>query len=170
MAIDSTKSKMAIYSYQRGCRVTKNGDVIGVRGKKRSVRVGYRGYKTFNMKNPETGVATPVLVHKLAAYQRFGVDAFREGIQVRHLNNDKTDNSLNNIDIGTQLDNVSDLPNNGKNLHGAKLNREQVKEIRRKAAIGIPYKEIVHDYPISSRGNVSDIVNGKTWQESFGEE
>lgn len=164
MAINSTASKAAIYSYERGCRVKANGDLIGVRGKPRKTRVDRNGYLTFNMKPPYSNFSYPVKVHKLVAYQIYGLAAFEEGTQIRHLNNIKTDNSPSNIAIGTQLDNTGDLPYGGANLHSAKLTPKNVIEIRSRAKNGEYYKDIIKDFPITSIGNISEIVNNKTWK------
>lgn len=165
MAIDSTASKVVIYSYDRGCRVSEDGEVIGVRGKPRKTRVNCRGYLTFNMKTPYTNDSYPIAVHKLIAYQLYGLPAFEEDVQVRHLNNIKTDNTPNNIAIGSQLDNAGDLPN-GAFVNNAKLSPKEVNEIRLRASNSEPYRDIVKDYPITSIGNISEIVNNKIWRKA----
>ena len=38
-----------------------------------------------------------VAVHRLQAHQKFGKRLFKDGIEVRHLNNNKLDNSWDNI-------------------------------------------------------------------------
>ena len=164
MAKNSTASKAVIYAYNRGCHILEDGTVIGVRGNPRKTRINSRGYLAFNMKTPYTENALPVLAHKLAAYQKFGIGAFKEGVQVRHLNNDKKDNSLSNIAIGNQLDNVSDLPYGGANIHSAKLTPAEVLEIRDKVASGVTFQEIIDEYPIVSKSNVSYIVNRRSWK------
>ena len=46
--------------------------------------------------------------HRLQAYQKYGEDIYQEGLCVRHLNGDKSDNSFDNISIGTNRDNIMD--------------------------------------------------------------
>lgn len=164
MAVDSITSRVAIYAHERGCRVKASGEVIGVKGKPRKTRVNSRGYLTFNLKPPFTKDSFPINVHKLAAYQIYGIAAFEEGTQVRHLNNIKTDNSSSNIAIGSQLDNVSDLPYGVANIHSAKLMPAEVLEIREKVKNGATFQNILDEYPIRSKSSVSHIVNRRSWK------
>ena len=115
------------------------------------------------MKTPHTTDSYPVAVHKLVAYQLYGLAAFEEDVQVRHLNNIKTDNSPKNIAIGSQFDNAGDSPN-GAFINNAKLSPQEVSEIRVRAGNGEFYKDIVKGYPITSIGNISEIVNNKIWK------
>lgn len=49
-------------------------------------------------------------VHRIQAYIKYGVLMYEKGIMVRHLNNNKLDNSWINIAIGTAYDNYHDIP------------------------------------------------------------
>lgn len=49
-------------------------------------------------------------VHRIQAYIKYGVLLYEKGIMVRHLNNNKLDNSWINIAIGTAYDNYHDIP------------------------------------------------------------
>jgi hypothetical protein len=47
-------------------------------------------------------------VHNIVAYIKYGTDSINSGIEIRHKNDDKHDNSWNNILIGTKHDNTMD--------------------------------------------------------------
>lgn len=49
-------------------------------------------------------------VHRIQAYIKYGVLIYEKGMMVRHLNNNKLDNSWINIAIGTAYDNAHDIP------------------------------------------------------------
>lgn len=54
------------------------------------------------------GKAIDVFTHRLQAFNKYGKELFKEGIQVRHLNDIKTDNTWSNIALGTAKDNYRD--------------------------------------------------------------
>ena len=49
-----------------------------------------------------------VLAHRLQAYIKYGDDIYGKGIVVRHLDGNPKNNKLENIGIGTSLDNWND--------------------------------------------------------------
>ncbi|MNC10144.1 hypothetical protein D3C75_577810 [compost metagenome] len=54
------------------------------------------------------GSAAFIPAHRLAAYQKSQDKMFKKGMLVRHLNDDKNDFRLENIEIGTHADNIND--------------------------------------------------------------
>ena len=54
------------------------------------------------------GKARDVFTHRLQAFSKYGKELFKKGIQVRHLNDIKKDNSWDNIALGTAKDNYQD--------------------------------------------------------------
>lgn len=110
----------------------------------------------------------PIVLHKIIAYFKFGIEAFKIGIEVRHLNGDKLDNSWENISIGTSQDNKLDVPNHkrlGRNAR--KLTKDQVKEIRdRYKKFGYKrdgfHKQLSKEFNISPR-TLYDIIRGRIW-------
>lgn len=97
------------YAIQKGYYVAENGDAYSCH-KKLKLKLSSKicRYYCFNIRYYEKH--TTIKVHRLQAYQKFGEAIFEKGIVVRHLNGDSLDNSFNNIDIGTQSDNVMDMP------------------------------------------------------------
>ncbi len=109
-----------------------------------------------------------VMVHKLVAFQKFGKDCFGTDIVVRHLNDDSTDNSYNNIDIGTQSDNQNDRSkddlvkcaiNASTNIR--KFSDIVVSQIKSDRLKGMTYTQLMDKYNISSKGSVNNILNRK---------
>jgi len=92
-----------------------------------------------------------------------------EGKEVRHLNNDRSDNRLCNIEYATHIKNISDRNRHGTHNKGerhnmVKLTKEEVIEIRDKYGTGqYTQEQLASEYDIS-KPNVSFIVNRRTWK------
>lgn len=54
------------------------------------------------------GKCKDVFTHRIQAFKKFGRKMYEKEIQVRHLNDIKTDNSYQNIELGTAKDNYQD--------------------------------------------------------------
>lgn len=75
------------------------------------------------------------------------------GLQVRHLDDVKTNNLVSNLAYGTSQQNHDDSKRNGHQRQGeqvgnAKLTNEQVREIRRLASKRVPHKVIAEKFGI----------------------
>lgn len=95
-------------AYEKGYRVTKDGNLLNPKGKVIGNCLDGKGYKKtgiiINKKNID------LLTHRLQAYQKYGNKLFEDGILVRHLNGNPLDNCWDNIAIGTHRDNTMDIP------------------------------------------------------------
>lgn len=94
------------------------------------------------------------------------------GQECRHLNDDKSDNSLSNLKWGTKEENMHDralngmqvVPDNrGENSSRATLTDDDVREIRR-LALTVKSKQVIANHMRVSRGTVSAILLGHTWR------
>lgn len=81
------------------------------KGKVLKGTLGSSGYWIFNVNVPgilpSRGVS--VYVHQMVAYQEFGSIFLEDGMEVRHLNGNRLDNSVGNIAMGTRLQNIMDM-------------------------------------------------------------
>lgn len=94
-------------AYDRGYRVTKDGDLLNPKEKKIGSinNTGYEGTGIWIDKKQQK-----LHTHRIQAYQKYGNKLYEDGIVVRHLNGNPLDNSFNNIAIGTYRDNTMDIP------------------------------------------------------------
>ena len=94
---------------EKGYIVNNNGEVF-YKGKKRKLlyKTGTHQYAFFTARINDK--STRICVHRLQAYQKYGDIIFEKGIVVRHLNSNSKDNSYDNIGIGTQPENMLDMP------------------------------------------------------------
>lgn len=145
---------------EKGYYVSKDGILYNSKNNE----LGYineAGYKVFKIRiKNKTKTLT---VHRLQAYQKYGNKLFEEGIVVRHFDGNKLNNSSDNILIGTQSDNMMDIPEKiriEKALYATSFVRKHNKqEIINFYTINKSYKETMKYFNISSKGTLHFILN-----------
>ena len=107
MSRTSEVTAAMLYAYGIGYRISKNGKLLNPFGEELHGTLSNNGYLRRSIyENKKLRV---FFLHRLAAYQKFGEILFDKGIAVRHLNGDPTDNTLENIAIGTRTQNQRDI-------------------------------------------------------------
>ena len=152
------------YAYEKGYRVTFDGDMINPEGKK----VGYynsNGYLMHKIRfgPSKEGKYKRFLVSRLQAYQKYGEAIYCSGIVVRHLNGVKTDNSSDNIRIGNNRDNLLDISKEDRIKNAIKASRKiakyNVDEVRKYYNKVQSYKQTMEKFNIPSSGSLWDVLN-----------
>lgn len=108
------------------------------------------------------------LIHRLVAHAFIGnID----GLDVNHINGDKRDNRLENLEIVTRKQNISHAIMTGLMIVGgehnpqSKLTWDQVYAIRAKYIKGIyGYKKLSKEFGITP-GAIRSVVKGRRWIE-----
>ena len=146
-----------------GYSVDKEGNCISKSGKILTGTVNTSGYIMISTRL--NGKTIKVSIHRLQAYQKFGDDIYEEGIEVRHLDGIRTNNSYENIEIGTSSDNKFDIPIEIRKIKSSDANKkysdELVLEIKEYYNSGHTYKETMEKFNISSKGTLSYIINNR---------
>lgn len=175
----SQVKESVIHFVNSGGRVSADGRyVFGINGKElrqlpqKSGRNG-RLYYRINVKHPTAGKVYPVPVHQIIACLKFGAESFLAATLVRHTNDDWTDNSWDNIAIGTPVDNAMDRPPKDRALHAqrggkaaSRYSDELWHKVRVDHAAGIGYKKLRQKYGIPL-GTLSYQLGGGKRKSEF---
>lgn len=153
----SKQNKNLVYAYEKGYRVTENGDVIGLRGNILKPSKSPSGYLSVTMKTPENK-PTRLFIHKLQGYIKYRELIFNDGIVVSHQDFNKENNKVDNIIMGTRSESMLNSPNVKKLKSLGKPKHDHVAIIRDKEN-GMTYKKLMEKYNISSKGTLSFIIN-----------
>ena len=165
----SKRNVCLIEAYKKGYYVDDNGNVISPHGRELKLK-NEGGYLRFYMLSDIYNTTYPVSVHRFIAYHKFGESLFLKGIQVRHLDNNSLNNLWDNIDIGTQSENMMDIPRKNRikkaKLAAKKLRKftnEEIKTIRKEHQNGIPYSQLIKKYNVA-KSTISYIINNITYK------
>lgn len=113
---------------------------------------------------------TTMLAHRYS-YERF-IAPIPDGLVVRHKNDTPLDVNPNNLEIGTQADNIDDMYQRGRNRHIGqpgeyngmhKLSDSQVTEIRRLASAGYRQRALAAQFGVAET-TISSIIHRKSWK------
>jgi hypothetical protein len=153
----SKQNSNLILAHNKGYRVNKVGEIVGLKGNILKPSKSPSGYLSVTMKTLENKT-TRLYLHKLQAYQLFGDKMFTDGLVIRHKDGNKLNNQSTNILLGTLSEsmlNISDVVRvkmNSKPKH----DHEAIIKDRKN---GMSYKQLMDKYKISSKGTLSFIIN-----------
>jgi len=121
------------------------------------------GYKAVMLSRE--GIARRWRVHRLVLMAFFGPPL--RGMEGCHRDSNPSNNDLSNLRWDTHSGNEKDKVGNGTTTRGernpfAKLNHDQVEEIKRMAEKGVVRRVISEQFRVSSK-TIYRIVKGKTW-------
>lgn len=145
---------------ERGYRIDVDGNVYSKRMKLNPMKMCPTNYLFFSVKI--NGKSEKVMVHRFQAYAKYGDKTFEKGIVVRHLNGNSLDNSWDNIAIGTQHDNMMDIPAHIRlanairaSSFAKKYDHDAVLEYYRHSK---SYKKTMETFNITSKGTLHFII------------
>lgn len=147
-----------VRAYARGYRINPDGEVLNPKG---AILRGGRnrdGYRWFRVLKTDP----PIRIHRLQAFQKFGVAMFAPGLQVRHLDGNKENNRPENIAIGTASENQMDKPADVRLRAAFKAvdaaRKHDHAEIVAHLNAGHSYQQTMERFGIRSKGTVSFIA------------
>lgn len=147
-------------SISKGYKINKEGIVFNKTNNKVKGWLNSDGYKMFSIREGQK--ILKVSFHRLQAYTKHGKDLFKKGIVTRHLNGIKTDNTYDNITIGTQSQNMMDIPKDIR-LKNALHATSYVRKYDKKEVFDFynecrSYKKTMAKFDISSKGTLNYII------------
>lgn len=153
--------KVLEWVIDNGWEIDDSGQITNPKGEIKKGSLTY-GYLKVGIKIPELDISSYALkIHKFQAYKKYGEEIFQPGIVVRHLNGDKTDNSWENIVLGTQSDNMMDRNELDRIKHSKerrKYSREVKLQLIREREMGKSFGQISKEHSIPLQ-TVKDIIN-----------
>ena len=155
----SNFNRNEVIAYDLGYRVNNKGQLIGLKGK--PIGSVCNGYYRFKIRQNSGYINC--LSHRLQAYQKYGMDIYKTGIVCRHLNGNSLDNSMDNIEIGTQSDNIMDMKpevRKSKAIYASSFvqvhNHDDIILFHNKEK---SYNKTMDKFNISSKGTLHYILN-----------
>lgn len=130
-----------------------------------------RGYETVNLTTSE-GKRTDYYIHRLVLVAWRG--ECPEGMESRHLNGDRSDNRLDNLQWGTSQENHIDKVRHGTVMQGSahansKLSENNVRAARELWSTGMTLPQITAELSLqASKGAIHDAIIGRTWKHVEG--
>lgn len=144
---------------KRGYVVCEKGTLYNPKG----VEIGYKNEKYYYTKIRVKGKPIKLKIHRLQAYQKYGGVIYDKGIVVRHKDGDSSNNSWDNILIGTQSENMMDIPKQIRIKRAIKassvLSKYNNEEVKKFHSLCNSYKETMLNFGISSKGTLHYILN-----------
>jgi hypothetical protein len=153
-------------------RVTKDGKVIGKRGKPMRGHVDRCGYREVIL-SYYPNFQKQALVHRLVL-STFNPVENMEDYDVNHKNGNKLDNRLENLEWCTRAENIKHAYENGlerkrcgEEHHAHKLTEKDVRYIKRvyvKRDLQFGAVALAQQLGVD-RTTIHDVIRGKTWRE-----
>ncbi len=151
-----------IFAYKKGYRITEQGNILNPNGEIINGRIMGK-YKAVSLRRNKNTTFS-IHIHRLQAFQKYGIEMFKKDIEVRHFNGDYMDNTYENILIGTKSENQMDIPEAirlSRAVYASsfikKHNHEEIKKWHLKN--NSSYKKTMENFSISSKGTLHFILN-----------
>jgi len=165
-----TKTREALeYAFYKGYEVIRGEVISPVSGNALKINLDSAGYPYFTVRyrsRKEGRHVCKVLVHRLVARQKYGVNLYETNLVIRHLNSDKLDFSQTNLVLGTSQENSLDIPpedrmkyalNASTNIR--KFTDKEMEEIRKMYWEVRSYKKVMEKYNISTKSTLHYIIH-----------
>lgn len=150
-----TPKDRILMAVEKGYYVDERGNVFS-KHRQLFPSVNRDGYMCIGFKHK--GSVSIIFVHRLMGYQKFGDSIFEGKIQVRHLDGNRSNNSIENISIGTSSENRMDILREKRLLIAKKANEarglntptvELVEQLLYDRSLGLTISEISKKYSIT---------------------
>lgn len=150
--MDLSKRDLAIkLFFERGYQINSSGEIFNKKGIKLNPYDDGKGYKTFCLRvsRKETYKAP---VHRVQAYKKYGDKIFSKKLVVRHLDSNPSNNSKDNIELGTQSQNMYDKPKEIRSF------RHPEKEIMIDINNGVSVKDAMVKYKVKCKQTITKMI------------
>ena len=161
----SKKNKAILAAVKKGYKVTKEGKVTSEFGEVK-LNNNKDGYPQFSIRLFSEVVK--VSVHRLQCYQKYGDKIFKKGIVCRHLDSNPSNNSFDNLSIGTQSQNMMDMPKEKRILNASNPKHNHNEIVKDYYESKLSYSKLMVKYGIKSKGTISHIIKSSLASQKYG--
>ena len=161
-----SKIKSGLYS------IEEDGRVWSHYGKKyMKTSIDKDGYSTISLKNDRNGYSH-FGIHRLLMIAFNPIDNM-ENMQVNHIDGNKTNNNLNNLEWVTGEENLKHAKEHhlnevfwskGTEHPNNKISEEEAKEIIKLSKLGYKPKDIILKVPNATKNIINSIIHNRTWK------
>lgn len=152
-----------IVAFKKGYRITEKGNILNPKGQEILGNLNSQGYKRFTIRINSKSTKN-INVHRLQGFQKYGIKVFDKELEIRHKNNEKLDNSYDNILIGNHSENMMDIPESirlSRAIYASsfitKHNHSEIKKFH--IENGNSYKKTMAEFSVTSKGTLNYILN-----------
>ena len=160
------RNKAIMEAIEKGYKVDADGVVYSPDNYVRKLQTDKGGYHYFGVRCSD-GKSQNIHVHRMQAYQKYGEEVFGNGIVCRHINGKPSDNSYDNIVIGTQKDNMNDIPKEKRILNASNPKHNHFDIVKDYYENDLSYAKLMSKYGIKSKGTISHIVKKSLASEEY---
>lgn len=158
----NTEEWKDLKGYEGRYKIGSNGEIMNKRGLLLKQSLDTDGYKLITLYN---GKRKMFRVHRLVVENFIG--SIPDGMQVNHIDYNRANNHVENLEIVTRLENVRhsyDRIAKANSKRNSKVTIREVDEIKEKYSTGkYTQIELGNMYGLK-RSGISDLLNGKTWK------
>jgi hypothetical protein len=153
---------------RKGYHSDMNGNIFS---SKKKIALRKSNQNRYNFTIRFYGERVTIAVHKFIGYLKFGDEIFKEGIEIRHLDDNSLNNSWINIGIGTHIENMGDIPKETRIKRAVnatnyvrRFNDNTVKEIINDRNNGFTYVQLCDKYN-TSKSTLSYFFNNAQYSK-----
>ncbi len=165
----SKTNRVLLLAVEKGYKFAEDNKIVGPSGKTKTIRLDKDGYPYIGI-HYENNRGFPVTLHKLKAYFLYGNEIFKNGIEIRHKDNNKLNLNDSNIILGTHAENQRDLPKEQvikiatkAASHLRKFTEGDIDQIKNKRKNGYLLSDLSKEYKCS-KSTIFYIINNKTYK------
>lgn len=153
-------------AFNKGYRVRHDGVVTSPKGKVLKLQPFNKIYLSFGIRFKKKPRRIPV--HRFVAFTKYGLIALTSDC-VRHLDGNSKNNSFDNIEIGTNSDNMFDVPYSvrrkrsiiGSHKQWMKWDDSEVPKIKKFYTETRSYKKTMDKFGILSKSTLHNILHNR---------
>ena len=150
MELSKRDTAMLLF-FEKGYTIDDSGNVKNKKGIKLNPYNDGKGYLNICIRVSREGTYKAP-IHRVQAYKKYGDKIFSKKLVVRHLDSNPSNNSKDNIELGTQSQNMYDKPKEIRSF------RHPEKEIMIDINNGVSVKDAMVKYNVKCKQTITKMI------------